>query len=89
MRTKQLQVGIQEESLSGRMLLMQHANEILERLYTDVKNLRRSNVIDSLYRNVHLEARTDITSKSIKRTRNHIEIYMERKQKRARKVKGE
>ena len=28
----------------GGMLLMQHTNTILERLYTDVRNLRRSNV---------------------------------------------
>ena len=86
---KQLLEGIQEECFSGGMLLMQHTNAILERLHTDVRNLRRSNAIDSLYPNVHFEARTDITSKSIKRIRDHMEIYIERKQKRRRRTRGE
>ena len=39
-RTKQLLEGIQEEFFSGGLLLMQHINTILERLHTDMKNLR-------------------------------------------------
>ena len=89
LRTKQLLEGIQEESFSGGMLLMQHTNAILERLHSDVRNLRRSNAIDSLHPNVHFEARTDTTSKSIKRIRDHMEIYIERKQKKTRRTRGE
>ena len=89
LRTKQLLEGIQEESFGGGMLLMQHTNAILEMLHTDVRNLRKSNACDSLHPNVHFEARTDITSKSIKRVRDHMEIYIERKQKKTRRTRGE
>lgn len=58
-------------------------------LHTDVRNLRRSYVIDSLHPNVHFEAMIDITSKSIKRTRDHLKIYMEMKQKKAKRTRVE
>ena len=41
LRTKQLLEEILEKSLGGGMLLMQHTNAILERLHTDVRNLRK------------------------------------------------
>ena len=37
LRTKQLLKAIQEESFSGRMLLMQHTNAILKRLVEKIK----------------------------------------------------
>ena len=68
---------------------MQHTNVILERLHTDVRNFRSSNAIDFFHPNVHFEAKTNISSKSIKRIRDHIEIYIERKQKNTRRTRGE
>ena len=68
---------------------MQHTNAILKKLHTDVRNLRRSNAIDSLHPNVHFEEKTYISSKSIKRIRDLIEIYIEKKQKIARRTMGE
>ena len=87
LRTKQFLEGIQEGSLSGRMLLIQHTNAILERLHTDVRNLRRSNTIDSLHPNVHFETNKNNTSKSIKWIRDHMEICIKRKQK-VRRTRG-
>ena len=81
LKTKQLLEEIQEEFFRGGILLMQHTNAILERLHTDVRNFWRLNAIDSFHPNVHFGARIDITLKSIKRIRDHIEIYMEKKQK--------
>jgi hypothetical protein len=81
---------------------MQYRNAILKMIHTNVKNLRRSNAIDSLQTNaidslqtnaidslqtnVHFEANTYITSRSTKRTRDHIEIYIEKKQKKTKKL---
>ena len=81
--------GDTKKSLSGGIFLMQHTNAILKRLYSDVKNLRRSNAIDFLHRNVYFEEKIDITSKSIKQIRDHMKIYIEIKQKRAKKTKDE
>ena len=77
LRTKKLLEGIQEEFFSGGMLLMQHTNAILERQHTNVKNLRRSNAIDFLHSNVYFEIRTNITSKSMKRIKDYMKIYIE------------
>lgn len=81
LRMKQLLEGIQEESLNKKMFLMLHSNAIMERLHTEMKNLRRSNAIDSLHPNKYFKAMTDITSKSIRLSRLFIKIYIEKKQK--------
>ena len=54
---------------------MQHTNTILERLYTDVRNLQISNAIESFHANVYFEANTYITSKSIKKRFNHFIFF--------------
>ena len=67
---------------------MQHTNAILVSLHRDVRNLRRSNAIDSLHPNVYFEVRTDITSKSIKRIRDHMNIYIKRGNKKEQEKLG-
>ena len=79
LRTKQLLEGIQAKNFNEKILLMQHINAILERLHIDERNLRRSNAIDYLHPNIHFETMTNITSKSIKRNRDHMKIYIDRK----------
>ena len=81
MKMQQLLQGIQEESLAGGSILMQHTNAILEKLYTDVKHIRSSKALESLHPHMHFEGRTDITNKSIERHRDYMELYMQRKKK--------
>jgi hypothetical protein len=80
LRMKKLLDGIQEESTSRDTLLMHHTNTILEKLYIDVKKWKTENATDSLHPEKTFEPRMDITSKSIKRTRDYIEIYMRKKE---------
>ena len=81
LKMQQLLQGIQEESLAGGSMLLQHINAILERLYTDVKHIQSSNALESLHPHMHFEGRMDITSRSIKRTQDHMEVYRKRKRK--------
>lgn len=80
LKNKQLLKGIQEESLSGGLLLMQHKNVILKRLHTDVRNLRRSNVIQPFHSNVYVEQR-QISLHNLSNILETICIFLYRRKK--------
>ena len=77
---------IHNKSQSRGVHLMEHTNAILDRICTKIEKLKAIQAIDSIYPNLAFEPRTTITNKSIKSTRDYVELYMQANRRRTRHV---
>lgn len=66
LKMRQILERIHKDSMSGGMVLMQHTNAILERVYTDVNSFKESNATKSFHPSIIFESQMDIISKFIK-----------------------
>jgi hypothetical protein len=83
-KMKDVMEKIHNESQSGSVHLMEHTSAIFERICTEVEKLKAAQAMDSIHHNLVFEPRTNITNKSIKRTRDYMELYMQAKRRRTR-----